>query len=78
MALIIFDVSFAYSLILGAAVLVLLLATLRRYSTSHPYPLPPGPPGQYFYGHIGEIPSQNPEVYYRQLSKDYSEWLYTP
>jgi hypothetical protein len=54
---------------------LLLFAALQCLPTSHPYPLPPGPPGQFFFGHVRVIPVQNPERYYQKISKAYSEYL---
>ncbi|KAE9379689.1 cytochrome P450 [Stipitochalara longipes BDJ] len=55
-----------------------LFTTVRwhhKLRNSQSYPLPPSPAGELFFGHARVIPSQNPEVYYRQLSKKYSECI---
>ena len=54
-----------------------LFATLQWYHKLHNSHLclPPSPPGQLFFGHTRVIPSQNPEIYYQKLSKEYSEYL---
>lgn len=72
MAVIVLAFPVGFSLILGIGFCgLLLLADLKRRRNS--YPLPPGPPGELFFGHVRVIPSKSPEVYFQRLSKEYSE-----
>ena len=51
------------------------LRCYRKLHNSHPYPLPPSPPGERFFGHAKVVPCRNPEVYYQQLSKKYGKYI---
>lgn len=60
--------------LLGAVLFVLLFAVLhtRFLRKKSPYPLPPGPPGKFLVGNLGQLSIDHPEQDYIRWGKEYS------
>lgn len=57
-------------LIIGAVLAWRIAAYYSFKRKSKGLPLPPGPKGEPILGHLRVIPTDNPEYYYQQVSKD--------
>jgi hypothetical protein len=59
------------SLLALATAILLLFRLLNRRNS--PYPLPPGPPGRFLVGNLGQVSHENPEQDYIRWGRQYSE-----
>jgi hypothetical protein len=58
-------------LVIGSSLLLWLFYRLFFRSKS-PYPLPPGPPGKFLVGNLGQVSVDHPEQDYIRWGKEYS------
>ncbi|KAK0455205.1 cytochrome P450 [Desarmillaria tabescens] len=66
--------SWAYLEALACACVLWIL--IKKLSKTSKYPLPPGPPGEPILGHLRVVPVGNPELQYREWSRQYGDVLY--
>jgi hypothetical protein len=55
---------------------VLTLIYTRLFRKKSPYPLPPGPPGKFLVGNLGQLSIDHPEEDYIRWGKQYSKRQY--
>lgn len=60
--------------LVGAALFASVLALIyaRLFHKKSPYPLPPGPPGKFLVGNLGQLSIDHPEEDYIRWGKEYS------
>ncbi|KAI0456734.1 putative cytochrome P450 oxidoreductase [Xylaria acuta] len=59
------------TVLVAIGVSVVLLTYFRIQSRKSRLPLPPGPPGENFIGHLRTIPAEHPEFQYAEWAKEY-------
>jgi hypothetical protein len=64
--------------LVGAALFasVLTLVYTRFFRKRNPYPLPPGPPGKFLVGNLGQLSIDHPEEDYIRWGKQYGKIVY--